>query len=180
TFSFVSSRRRHTRAKRDWSLDVCSADLAARQAFAGWAARPLSEREAIVRRFAETVADHAEELARTIAKETGKPLWETRGEAAAINNKIDISISAYHERTGTTAAPQGGGQRRLTHRPHGVMAVFGPYNFPGHLPNGHIVPALLAGNTVVFKPSEYTPATGRRMVELWQQCGLDQGEVNLV
>src|SRR5699024_11626003 len=83
TFSFVSSRRRHTRAKRDWSLDVCSADLAARQAFAGWAARPLSEREAVVRRFAETVADHAEELARTIAKETGKPLWETRGEAAA-------------------------------------------------------------------------------------------------
>lgn len=159
---------------------AAAAVAGARAAFPAWTARTFDEREACVRRFAEAVGEHAQELAETIARETGKPLWETRGEVGAMRAKIDISVTAYHDRTGTTAAPQGDGQRRLTHRPHGVMAVFGPYNFPGHLPNGHIVPALLAGNTVVFKPSEYTPETGRRMVELWQQSGLDKGEINLV
>jgi succinylglutamic semialdehyde dehydrogenase len=60
------------------------------------------------------------------------------------------------------------------------MAVLGPYNFPGHLPNGHIVPALLAGNTIVFKPSEITPATGERMARLWEKAGLPKGVFNLV
>jgi len=170
--------RQHGNAAGDGQ--VAAAVAAARQAFAGWSARPQAEREAVVRHFAELVGAHKEELATLIAEETGKPLWETRGEAGAMHAKIDISITAYHDRTGVTSAPQGDGRRRLVHRPHGVMVVFGPYNFPGHLPNGHIVPALLAGNTVVFKPSEYTPRTGRRMIELWQQCGLDNGEVNLV
>jgi len=171
-------RRRHGAMADD--SQVAAAVAAARAAFPAWSACTFGEREACVRRFAGAVGEHAQELAETIARETGKPLWETRGEVGAMRAKIDVSVTAYHDRTGTTTAPQGDGQRRLTHRPHGVMAVFGPYNFPGHLPNGHIVPALLAGNTVVFKPSEYTPQTGRRMVELWQQCGLDNGEINLV
>ena len=58
--------------------------------------------------------------------------------------------------------------------------VFGPYNFPGHLPNGHIVPALIAGNTLVFKPSEYAPRTAVRTVQLWEQAGLPAGVLNLV
>jgi succinylglutamic semialdehyde dehydrogenase len=61
-----------------------------------------------------------------------------------------------------------------------VVAVFGPFNFPGHLPNGHIVPALLAGNTVVFKPSEMTPAVAELTVRLWEQAGLPRGVINLV
>lgn len=72
------------------------------------------------------------------------------------------------------------GEAVLRHRPHGVLAVFGPYNFPGHLPNGHIVPALLAGNTLVFKPSELTPKTAEETVKLWQQAGLPDGVLNLV
>jgi succinylglutamic semialdehyde dehydrogenase len=68
----------------------------------------------------------------------------------------------------------------LRHKPHGVAAVLGPYNFPGHLPNGHIVPALLAGDTVVFKPSEETPLTGQLMVEAFEAAGLPKGVVNLV
>jgi succinylglutamic semialdehyde dehydrogenase len=68
----------------------------------------------------------------------------------------------------------------LRHRPHGVVAVFGPYNFPGHLPNGHIVPALLAGNTIVFKPSDLTPLVAEFMVKLWQKAGLPNGVLNLV
>ena len=66
-------------------------------------------------------------------------------------------------------------QARLQHRPHGMMAVLGPYNFPGHLPNGHIVPALLAGNCVVFKPSEHTPAVGERMIALLREAGVPPG-----
>ena len=72
------------------------------------------------------------------------------------------------------------GAASLRHRPHGVLAVFGPYNFPGHLPNGHIVPALIAGNTLVFKPSELTPWTAEETVKLWQEAGLPAGVLNLV
>ena len=72
------------------------------------------------------------------------------------------------------------GQAVLRHRPHGVLTVFGPYNFPGHLPNGHIVPALLAGNTIVFKPSELTPLTAQKTLELWHEAGLPSGVINLV
>merc|ERR1711941_256009 len=73
-----------------------------------------------------------------------------------------------------------GGNRTLQHRPLGVVLVLGPFNFPGHLPNGQIVPALLAGNTVVFKPSEETPWVAEQMAVLWQAAGLPQGVFNLV
>jgi succinylglutamic semialdehyde dehydrogenase len=95
-------------------------------------------------------------------------------------NKIDISVQAYGARTGETAAKVADGNAVLRHRPHGVFAVFGPYNFPGHLPNGHIVPALIAGNTVVFKPSEYAPRTAVKTVQLWERAGVPAGVINLV
>jgi succinylglutamic semialdehyde dehydrogenase len=79
-----------------------------------------------------------------------------------------------------TEAPAPAGNSVLRHKPHGVVAVFGPYNFPGHLPNGHIVPALLAGNTVVFKPSELTPAVADAYARLWQRAGLPAGVLNLL
>ena len=94
--------------------------------------------------------------------------------------KIEISVKAYNERTGTKASDLPDGQAVLRHRPHGVVAVFGPYNFPGHLPNGHIVPALIAGNTVVFKPSEQTPKMAEETIKLWEAAGLPKGVINLV
>ncbi|MGL6054739.1 MAG: succinylglutamate-semialdehyde dehydrogenase, partial [Vibrio metschnikovii] len=153
---------------------------AARQAFIAWKNRPFAEREQIVLAFAEQVKANSEKIAEVIAKETGKPLWETRTEAAAMAGKIAISIRAYHERTGQQQREVAGNTIVLRHRPLGVMAVFGPYNFPAHLPNGHIVPALLAGNTVVFKPSEQTPWTGELAMQLWQAAGLPDGVLNLV
>ena len=153
---------------------------AARSALLEWKAMPFSKREAVVLRFAELVQANGEQIAEVIAKETGKPLWEARTEASAMAGKIAISIRAYHQRTGETQREVAGNQVVLRHRPLGVMAVFGPYNFPAHLPNGHIVPALLAGNTVVFKPSEQTPLTGEIAVKLWQQAGLPNGVLNLV
>lgn len=94
--------------------------------------------------------------------------------------KIGISVKAYKDRTGYSEHDVAGGQAVLRHRPHGVVAVFGPYNFPGHLPNGHIVPALLAGNTVVFKPSEQAPGVAELTVRLWEKAGLPDGVMNLV
>ncbi|EKO3417541.1 succinylglutamate-semialdehyde dehydrogenase [Vibrio fluvialis] len=153
---------------------------AARSAFVEWKKLPFAEREKVVLAFAEKVKANAEAIAEVIAKETGKPIWETRTEAAAMAGKIAISIRAYHDRTGETVREAAGNQIVLRHRPLGVMAVFGPYNFPGHLPNGHIVPALLAGNTVVFKPSEQTPWTGEVAMKLWEEAGLPKGVLNLV
>jgi succinylglutamic semialdehyde dehydrogenase len=160
--------------------DVERAVMAARRAFGAWSATPFDERVAMARRFAVLLNENKETLARTIGRETGKPLWEARTEVATMAAKVEISVQSYHERTGEKRAPMADGVAVLRHRPHGVVAVFGPYNFPGHLPNGHIVPALIAGNTVVFKPSELAPAVAAMTIGLWEQAGLPAGVINLV
>lgn len=153
---------------------------AARQAFPAWAAAGFEARVEKVRAYAAQLEAHREQLAETIALETGKPLWETRTEAAAMIGKIEISIRAYQERTGSKESEVAGAKAMLRHKPHGVVAIFGPYNFPGHLPNGHIVPALLAGNTLALKPSELTPKVAELMLQLWQQAELPAGVLNLL
>ena len=160
--------------------DVDRAVRSARRAFGAWSALTPDERAAIVRRFAALVNERKEALADAIGRETGKPLWEARTEVASMAAKVEISIKAYDERTGERRTPMADGVAVLRHRPHGVVAVFGPYNFPGHLPNGHIVPALIAGNTVVFKPSELAPGVARATVEVWRDAGLPAGVMNLV
>lgn len=160
--------------------DVDRAVNAARRAFGAWSQTPFETRCEIARRFAAFVTERKEQLAQAIGRETGKPLWEARTEAASMAAKVAISITAYGERTGEKRTPMADGIAVLRHRPHGVVAVFGPYNFPGHLPNGHIVPALIAGNCVVFKPSELAPDVARVTVELWREAGLPAGVLNLV
>lgn len=152
----------------------------ARAAQPEWEAQPLEARVALLERYAETVRAHAEDLARIIARETGKPYWETKTEAASVAAKVAISIKAQAERAGERASEKDGMVQALRHRAHGVLAVLGPYNFPAHLPNGHIVPALLAGNAIVFKPSEQTPASGEKIGEIWREAGLPDGLFNIV
>jgi succinylglutamic semialdehyde dehydrogenase len=159
---------------------VDTAVSAARFAFPGWAATPLDTRIAIARAYAEVVKADSEAFATLIACETGKPLWEARTEVASVIGKVDISIRAQAERAGEQITAAGAMSQRLSHRPHGVLGVLGPYNFPAHLPNGHIVPALLAGNAIVFKPSELTPAVALHMAQLWQKAGLPTGVLNVV
>lgn len=159
---------------------VDAAVLAARQAFPDWADRSVDERLSIIKRFAELLEQHKTEFAQIIAEETGKPLWETATEVGSMIAKVAISERAYNERTGVVENQMPGAQAFIRHKPHGVVAVYGPYNFPGHLPNGHIVPALIAGNTVVFKPSELTPKVAEFTVRMWQQAGLPAGVLNLV
>ncbi|TVU89807.1 succinylglutamate-semialdehyde dehydrogenase [Vreelandella titanicae] len=159
---------------------VDAAVKAARGAFPNWARTPFAERQALVERFAEVLKNRGEDLAVAIASETGKPLWEARTEAGAMVGKVALSVKAYNERTGEREKAAGSAKAVLRHRPHGVMAVFGPYNFPGHLPNGHMVPALLAGNCVVFKPSDQTPLTADFTLQCWLEAGLPAGVINLV
>lgn len=159
---------------------VDSAVKAARSAFIDWSNLTFEERLVYVKKFAELLGENKQALALTIAQETGKPLWETATEVGAMIGKIALSEKAYHERTGTVENPMPLGKAFIRHKPHGVVAVFGPYNFPGHLPNGHIVPALLAGNTIVFKPSDLTPVVAEKTLELWQQAGLPAGVLNMV
>ncbi|WP_337842154.1 succinylglutamate-semialdehyde dehydrogenase [Rheinheimera sp.] len=159
---------------------VALAVHAARAAFEVWADWSFEQRLELVRQYGRQLEAHKDQLAFCIASETGKPLWESRTEVAAMIGKIEISAKAYLERTGVRENPMPQGKAWVRHKPHGVVAVFGPYNFPGHLPNGHIVPALLAGNTVVFKPSELTPKVAELTVQLWQQAGLPAGVLNLL
>ena len=160
--------------------DPVAAVAAARAAAPGWAATPLADRIALARAFAGVVRDRAEAFATLIARETGKPLWETRTEVASVAAKVDISITAQADRAGARHGEVGGVRQVVRHKPHGVLAVLGPYNFPAHLPNGHIVPALLAGNTVVFKPSELTPAVADFMADCWAAAGLPPGVLGIV
>ncbi len=161
--------------------DVEAAVSAARRAWAAWAARALGERIEIMRAFANTVRRDGEALAELIAREAGKPLWEARTEVDAVVAKVDISVQAYAERTGKKKFDVGvGASTAVRHKPHGVMAVLGPYNFPAHLPNGHIVPALIAGNAVLFKPSEKTPAVGEALVAAFHTAGVPEDVIQCV
>ena len=159
---------------------VDSAVHAARAAFAQWAAAPLQQRIEVVERFADVLKARQDELAHAIGEETGKPLWEAATEVASMIGKVAISIASQAERAGRRESTQGEARAMLRHKPHGVVAVLGPYNFPGHLPNGHIVPALLAGNTVLFKPSEQTPRVAELTLRCWIEAGLPAGVLNLL
>ncbi|MEZ5947600.1 MAG: aldehyde dehydrogenase family protein [Hyphomonas sp.] len=130
--------------------DIDTAVKTARRAFPAWAAQPLATRMELIRRFANEVRKDFEKLADTIARETGKPLWEANAEVENVINKVELSIRAFADRTAQRKLDSAiQGMMAVRHKPHGVMAVLGPYNMPAHLPNAHIVPALIAGNTVI-------------------------------
>lgn len=161
------------------AADAAAVDRAvasARRAFASWGARPLEERAAFLRAFAAELAAHKETLAHAISDEVGKPHWEALTEVQSMIGKIDLSIEAHAKRCAEFRSSVG----VTRFKPHGVVAVLGPFNFPGHLPNGHIVPALLAGNTVVFKPSELAPGVAEKTAALWRAAGLPEDALTVV
>lgn len=159
---------------------VDQAVTAARVAQPAWAARRLNDRIAIIERFKQQLETRREALAETISVETGKPRWESLTEVDAMIGKIPLSIQALRQRRAPEVIDLNSARGEMRYRPLGVLCVFGPFNFPGHVANGHIVPALLAGNTVVFKPSELTPLVAQQTIELWQAAGLPPGVINLV
>jgi succinylglutamic semialdehyde dehydrogenase len=167
----------------EYSYDhVQLACQAAREAYRLWSLTSLEERISKFKKLKEVYIAHEAELATIIARETGKPLWDSTNEAKSMIGKIDItidhSLKLVTEEKISNALP--GVDGYIRHRARGVMAVLGPFNFPGHLPNGHIVPALLTGNTVVFKPSELTPATGQLMAQLFEKAEFPKGVFNVI
>ncbi len=161
--------------------DVDAEIAIVRANWAEWAGKSITVRMETMRRFANIVRGKAEDLTECISRETGKPLWEARAEIESLIGKVEISIAAYNERTSQRRVEGNMGVKSaLRHKPHGVLAVLGPYNFPMHLPNGHILPALLAGNGVVFKPSEKTPLSGAKLVECFHAAGIPSGVLRLV
>ncbi|HUG45850.1 MAG TPA: succinylglutamate-semialdehyde dehydrogenase [Sphingomicrobium sp.] len=170
--------------KKIWSGSTGDAGAqvaVARKALAGWANHSAAYRMEALRRFANVVRKKDEEFATLIARETGKPFWECKTEVSAVVGKVEISINAYAERTPKRTLEAAIGNKVVVrHKPHGVLAVLGPYNFPAHLPNGHIVPALIAGNALVFKPSEKAPATGEFLVQCFREAGIPEGVIRLL
>ena len=153
---------------------------AAQDAGREWRHTPQGERTRIMEAYAGEIEKRAEDISAAISNDMGKARWESLAEAGAMKGKVAVSIEAQVERAGGRSQDTAFGGAHLTHRPHGVMAVFGPFNFPGHLPNGHIVPALLAGNTCVFKPSELAPSVARIMAGCFEAAGLPAGVLNVV
>ncbi len=129
----------------------------------------------MLRRFADRAREAAPDIAQLIAAEAGKTLADATAEANLLAAKVDATLAAEAARRVEPFALPNGTTASLAHRPLGVLAVLGPFNFPVHLPNGQITPALLAGNAVLFKPSEKTPACGDFLARLWNDAGLPAG-----
>lgn len=153
----------------------------ARRAWPTWAAQPLSTRIELLRRFANEVRKESEKLADTIARETGKPLWEARSEVDGVVDKVEASVRAYAERTAQRKLDSAlNGTSAVRHKPHGVLAVISPWNMPALAPAAQIVPALIAGNVVVFKPSEKAPATGDLLTRCFHRAGISAAAVQVL
>ncbi len=159
------------------AADVEDAVARARAAFPAWRDAGFVARAKVLERFRDRAAERVDELAELIAREVGKALWDARGEARLVPAKVDVSLGDGMRQV---AEMQAGPGARATFHPRGVLAVLGPFNFPAHLPNGHIVPALATGNTVVFKPSELSPAVGAWLAERLWEAGVPEGVVEIV
>ncbi len=160
--------------------EVDQAMDSAKKAFEPWSQLTAEERKAYLIHFTQILERRQDELALIISQENGKPLWESKTEVGAMLRKVQISIDAIELRRQDSCRITGAVEQGLRYRPHGVIVVLGPFNLPAHLPNGHIIPALLAGNTVVFKPSELTPGVGHFIAQMWAESKLPKGVFNLV
>ncbi len=160
--------------------EVDAAVAAARNATEAWAGLVPEKRIDYLEVFRSQLAAHKEDLANAISRDTGKPHWESLTEIAAMQGKIGFSIQAYRERCRTVSGALGGDRTWIRYKPHGVVVVFGPFNLPGHLPNAHIVPALVAGNTVIFKPSRQAALVAEKLARLWEAARLPRGVLNVV
>lgn len=158
------------------SLDLDTSYERAREAQSNWANQTIIERMDVCRRFAEALHQFRDEIVKSITRETGKPIWESRSEVQSAIAKVETAIEAIQKRRWNSSD----GATSIRYRAIGTVLVLGPYNLPLHLPGAHIIPALLAGNTVLFKPSEKTPSVGDWISRCWLRAGLPNGVFELV
>lgn len=146
-----------------------------------WENISIEKKQNIINNFANYVKEHVDEAARVISDENGKPFWEAKTEVKSLINKVQVVFDAYNERAQIKEKELANSRMSYTrYRPYGVMAVLGPFNFPMSMPNSHIMPAIYAGNTVVFKPSERTIKSAEYYVQIWEKSGLPDGVLQLV
>jgi succinylglutamic semialdehyde dehydrogenase len=163
-----------------FAFDPSHAALAvesAQRALASWRRTTFEHRAVLLERYRAALVTRREAIATAISRAIGKPLWESRTEADALVAKVDITLSAGAQLVAPREVEAGA---FIRYRPVGVCAVLGPFNFPAHLANGHIVPLLAAGNTVVFKPSERAPQVGELLAECFAEAGFAPGVINVV
>lgn len=158
--------------------EITAAHAAAQKALPSWSRTSFEKRIRHIQQFVKKIERHKNELAQLISLETGKPLWESQTETTLVMEKVNLSIQAYQERTGIKHISTTTANAELRFKPQGVVVILGPFNFPAHLSNGHIIPALLAGNTILFKPSEHTPAVSELILTCWHESGLPAGVIN--
>lgn len=162
------------------AAQALQAVASAKRAFNAWANLKFEQRYEFLQKFAAIVEKNAKSLAETLSQDTGKPLWEAKTEITSIINKVKISQQAYADRCKELLSDNNGVTSITRHKPHGVVLVIAPFNFPGHIAHGHIIPALLAGNTVIWKPSELTPLISIKIMQCWEAAGIPAGIINLV
>jgi len=145
----------------------------ARRAWPSWAAQSLANRIELVRRTANELRKEADSLATLVAQETGQPLWAARGEVDAVLERVELAVRAYAERTAQRRLDNAlQGTSALRHKPHGVAVVIGPASSPLAIPAGQLIPALIAGNAVILKPSEKVPAAAEILVQCFHRAGV--------
>jgi acyl-CoA reductase-like NAD-dependent aldehyde dehydrogenase len=145
----------------------------ARAAQAGWAARPLAERKDCIARFRDGVVRDLEQLAVTMTRETGKPIRMSRNELNGLLGRLDFFVGMVEPVTATeTVYDEGGMRERIEHVPLGVVGNISAWNYPWFVSCNVIVPALLTGNAVLYKPSEYATLTGLEIARLLHEAGV--------
>jgi succinate-semialdehyde dehydrogenase/glutarate-semialdehyde dehydrogenase len=161
--------------------DVRDAVAAAQRAFAAWAALSPDQRGVPLRRAHQLVIERADDLARALTLEGGKPVDEARGEVLWGAEFLLWYAEEARRPWGEILASGGPGQRLYVHRrPRGVVACITPWNFPSSMVTRKVAPALAAGNTVVLKPAEQTPLSAVLLFEIFDEAGFPPGVVNLV
>ena len=171
----IGTIRQATRAEAKAAVD------AAAENFASWRATPAPTRGRIVGRAARLLEEHKEDLAQLLTREEGKTIAESRGELQRSINVADFCAGEARRLNGETIQSELPANFAYTlKQPLGVVACVTPWNFPVAIPVWKIAPALVAGNTVVFKPASLTPATAVRIVDLFEAAGLPPGVLNLV
>lgn len=155
--------------------EVSSAVSAAKEALPKWSSYSFDQRVTLLKKYEKILKEKKTAFTQTISEEIGKPLWEAELEVAAMIAKVDLSIEAYKARSQNRHV---NGHLYTYHKPHGAVAVFAPFNFPGYLPTSHIIPALLAGNTIVLKSSPLTPLVAQMLITCLTH--LPEGVVNMV
>jgi succinate-semialdehyde dehydrogenase / glutarate-semialdehyde dehydrogenase len=167
------------------AADVDEAVRSAREAQPAWAALSVIERAEILRGYCQVILAHAEEIAQMVTLETGKTIRETREElfeyTAPAYTRAAEEILRFKGQTLQSTQERTNNKRLvLTHRPIGVVAVIAPYNFPTDISSIAIAHALAAGDTVVWKPSEYAARACAMVAELAEEAGVPAGVINLV